>query len=240
MLIKGGTLTTVVIASYFEEEYVRRIREVDERLKVLYREDLVPPPRWPGDHAGPEEWERTPEDEGEFLAMLGEAEVLYDFPGQELTAIDVGPSYVAVASNDFPPPAPPGDAKDPTARAKRSKPGKGSVFLLARDGTVEELGKFDDAHVSVKAHAALADRRIPEGTLINVNCPAGETTGVEVTHLGSLEQPSGRDPGVRADGIDVHVDRDRMSRYRRRARRRDPAGLVGLRRRGRGIHQPVC
>jgi len=73
-------LTTVVIASYFEEEYVRRIRGVDERLQVLYREDLVPPPRWPGDHVGPDEWERAPEDDEEFLAMLGEAEVLYDFP----------------------------------------------------------------------------------------------------------------------------------------------------------------
>src|ERR687896_2004294 len=81
MLIKGGTLTTVVMAIYFEEEYVRHIREVDERLRVLYRVDLVPPPRWPGDHAGPEEWERTPQDEKAFLAMLGEAEVLYDFPG---------------------------------------------------------------------------------------------------------------------------------------------------------------
>jgi len=73
-------VTTVVVTSYFEEEYIRRIREVDERLRVLYREDLVPPPRWPGDHAGPEEWERSPEEEQEFLGMLGEAEVLYDFP----------------------------------------------------------------------------------------------------------------------------------------------------------------
>jgi phosphoglycerate dehydrogenase-like enzyme len=73
-------LVTVVIGSYFEEEHVRRIREVDGRLKVLYREDLVPPPRWPGDHAGPEDWRRSPEEEEEFLAMLGEAEVLYDFP----------------------------------------------------------------------------------------------------------------------------------------------------------------
>ena len=73
-------MTTVVIASYLEEEYIRRIREVDERLRVLYREDLVPPPRWPGDHAGPEEWERTPENEEEFLSMLSEAEILYDFP----------------------------------------------------------------------------------------------------------------------------------------------------------------
>jgi phosphoglycerate dehydrogenase-like enzyme len=85
-------LTTIVIASYFEEEYVRRIREVDERLWVLYREDLVPPPRWPGDHAGKEGWERTPEDEGEFLAMLGEAEVLYDFPiGHVEDLVEVAP-----------------------------------------------------------------------------------------------------------------------------------------------------
>jgi len=73
-------LTTVVITSYFEEEYIRRIREVDERLRVLYREVLVPPPRWPGDHVGLKEWERTPENEEAFLAMLGEAEILYDFP----------------------------------------------------------------------------------------------------------------------------------------------------------------
>src|SRR5215212_8930235 len=75
-----ANLTTLVVTSYFEEEHVRRIREVDGRLRVLYREDLVPPPRWPGDHAGPEDWRRTQEEEEEFLAMLEEAEVLYDFP----------------------------------------------------------------------------------------------------------------------------------------------------------------
>ena len=41
-------MVTVVISSYFEEEHVERIRKVDERLQVLYLEDLVPPPRWPG------------------------------------------------------------------------------------------------------------------------------------------------------------------------------------------------
>jgi phosphoglycerate dehydrogenase-like enzyme len=77
---EGGNLTTVVVTSYFEEEHVRRIKEVDGRLRVLYREDLVPPPRWPGDHVGPEDWGRTREEEEEFLALLAEAEILYDFP----------------------------------------------------------------------------------------------------------------------------------------------------------------
>ena len=85
-------MTTVLIASYFEEEYVRRIREVDGRLRVLYREDLVPPPRWPGDHAGPGKWERTPDGEEAFLKMLGEAEVLYDFPrGHVGDLVEVAP-----------------------------------------------------------------------------------------------------------------------------------------------------
>jgi phosphoglycerate dehydrogenase-like enzyme len=73
-------LVTVTIPSHLEEEHVERVREVDERLRVLYREDLVPPPRWPGDHVGPPGWRRTPEGEEEFLAMLAQAEVLYDFP----------------------------------------------------------------------------------------------------------------------------------------------------------------
>ena len=85
-------MVTVVIGSYFEEEYVRRIRGVDERLRVLYREDLVPPPRWTGDHVGPEDWRRTPEEEEEFLAMLKEAEVLYDFPrGHVRDLVEVAP-----------------------------------------------------------------------------------------------------------------------------------------------------
>ncbi|MEJ7872532.1 MAG: D-2-hydroxyacid dehydrogenase [Rubrobacteraceae bacterium] len=70
----------MVITSYFEEEHVERIRGVDDGLRVLYREDLVPPPRWPGDHAGPPDWRRSEKGEREFLEMLAEAEVLYDFP----------------------------------------------------------------------------------------------------------------------------------------------------------------
>lgn len=73
-------MTTVIITSYFEGRHVERIREVDERLRVLYREDLVPPPRWPGDPVGDPNWRRSEEGEKELLGMLAEAEVLYDFP----------------------------------------------------------------------------------------------------------------------------------------------------------------
>jgi hypothetical protein len=45
-------MVAVVICSYFEKEYIARIRKVDGRLQVLYREDPVPPPRWSGDHLG--------------------------------------------------------------------------------------------------------------------------------------------------------------------------------------------
>ncbi len=73
-------MPTVVITSYLEEEHVERIRNAGEGLEVLYREDLVPPPRWPGDHSGPPDWRRMEEGERAFLAMLGKAEILYDFP----------------------------------------------------------------------------------------------------------------------------------------------------------------
>src|SRR5918912_2228724 len=85
-------MVTVVICSYFEEEYITRMRKVDETLQVLYREDLVPPPRWPGDHVGPPGWRRSEGGEEEFLAMLKEAEVLYDFPrGHTKDLLQVAP-----------------------------------------------------------------------------------------------------------------------------------------------------
>ena len=73
-------MVTVVIASFFEREHIERIEGVDGDLRVLYREDLVPPPRWPGDHVGIRDWRRSEEEDAEFRAMLAEAEVLYDFP----------------------------------------------------------------------------------------------------------------------------------------------------------------
>ena len=86
-------MTTVVITSFFEEEYIERIQSVDESLRVLYKEELVPPSRWPGDHVGPADWNRTSEEDKEFRKMLAEAEVLYDFPRKHVRdLIEVAPN----------------------------------------------------------------------------------------------------------------------------------------------------
>jgi outer membrane protein assembly factor BamB len=83
----------------------------------------------------------------------GKASVLYDFGGQEVTALSVGPAFVAVASNEFgePPAAPstPDSSKEATPpRLKRPKPGKGKVYALDFDGRAQELYSNDSSHVS--------------------------------------------------------------------------------------------
>ncbi|HZQ82391.1 MAG TPA: D-2-hydroxyacid dehydrogenase [Gaiellaceae bacterium] len=76
-------MVTVLIATPIEPELVERLRAVDERLEVLYEPDLLPPPRYPSDHAGDPSFERTPEQEERFTALLSEAEVLFGFPGED-------------------------------------------------------------------------------------------------------------------------------------------------------------
>lgn len=85
-------MVKVVVASHFEEENVERIRAVDENVDVTYHKDLVPPPRWPGDIVGEAGWNRSSEEDEEFLSILSEAEVLLDFPrGIEGKLTDAAP-----------------------------------------------------------------------------------------------------------------------------------------------------
>src|SRR2546428_4530438 len=69
----------VLIAAPFEREHVDRIRALDPRIEVLHDPALLPRPRYVSDHAGGP-MKRTPEEEARFLAMLGRAEVVFDFP----------------------------------------------------------------------------------------------------------------------------------------------------------------
>jgi glyoxylate/hydroxypyruvate reductase A len=73
-----SSLLTVLIASYLEPEHVERIRKVDERLDVVYEPDLLPRPRYAADHVGAP-LQRSPEQEARWQALLGRADVLFDF-----------------------------------------------------------------------------------------------------------------------------------------------------------------
>jgi glyoxylate/hydroxypyruvate reductase len=72
----------VVIASPLEPELVERLREVDERLDVRFEPELLPSPRYPSDHHGEEGFERKPEQEERFAALVAGAEVLFGIPAE--------------------------------------------------------------------------------------------------------------------------------------------------------------
>ena len=67
----------VLIASYLEPEHVERIRQVDKRLEVIYEPSLLAVPAYPADHYGVPD--RTPEQQARWRALLGQADILFDF-----------------------------------------------------------------------------------------------------------------------------------------------------------------
>ena len=73
---------TVFIASPLEAEHVARIRAGDPALRVLYAPDLLPPVRYVADHKGAE-FTRSPEQERRWRELLGEADILWDFPAPD-------------------------------------------------------------------------------------------------------------------------------------------------------------
>ncbi|WP_273886502.1 D-2-hydroxyacid dehydrogenase [Rubrobacter naiadicus] len=76
-------MVKVAIASYLPQDQVQRIEKLDPAIEVLYDPEVVPPPRWPGDHVGPADWIPSPAQRERLLGMLAEAEVLYDFPREK-------------------------------------------------------------------------------------------------------------------------------------------------------------
>lgn len=82
MMNSMTTETTVAIAVPLEAEFVDRIRAVDPSVTILYEPDLLPPERFPADHAGDPNFRRTPEQEERYWEMLGKADVLYGFPNE--------------------------------------------------------------------------------------------------------------------------------------------------------------
>jgi glyoxylate/hydroxypyruvate reductase len=77
----SGGRVVVAIATPLAPVVAGRIEKVDDRLDVRYHPELLPPPRYPGDHRGTDAFHRTDEEEGRWRTMLGEAEVLFGVPG---------------------------------------------------------------------------------------------------------------------------------------------------------------
>lgn len=72
---------TAVICSPLSAEVADRIqREAPDGVAVVYRPDLVPPPRYTCDHVGDPSFRRTPEQEAEWRGILRDAEITWDFP----------------------------------------------------------------------------------------------------------------------------------------------------------------
>jgi len=70
-----------MIATPLEERLLQRIAEVDPRIQLLHDPELLPPPRFPMDHAGSPDFRRRPVDEQRFWEMVASAEVMLGIPG---------------------------------------------------------------------------------------------------------------------------------------------------------------
>ncbi len=80
---RGGKVVAM-ITSPLEPEHATRIAAAHpDRLELIYRPDLMPPPRYAADHGGDPAWRRTPEQQAEWRRLLRQAEVLWDFAAGE-------------------------------------------------------------------------------------------------------------------------------------------------------------
>src|SRR6056297_2759174 len=69
----------ILITSFLESEYVAEIEAVDQLINVIYRPDLIPPPRYIADHNGSPDFKRSKEQEKEWKGLLAKADILFDF-----------------------------------------------------------------------------------------------------------------------------------------------------------------
>jgi glyoxylate/hydroxypyruvate reductase len=77
----------VMVATPLEKELAERIAATDPRVELLFDPALLPPARYPGDHAGDPEFRRDPDGESRWKAMLDRAEVLFGIPGDSAEAL---------------------------------------------------------------------------------------------------------------------------------------------------------
>jgi phosphoglycerate dehydrogenase-like enzyme len=72
---------TVLIATPLEAKLAEPIAAADPGIELLHEPELLPPPRWPGDHAGDPAFRRGPEAEARWRSLLDRAVVSFGIPG---------------------------------------------------------------------------------------------------------------------------------------------------------------
>jgi glyoxylate/hydroxypyruvate reductase len=77
----------VMIATPLEKELAERVAAADPRVELLFDPALLPPARYPGDHAGDPQFRRDPDGEARWRTMLDRAEVLFGIPGDSAEAL---------------------------------------------------------------------------------------------------------------------------------------------------------
>lgn len=78
---------TVAIAVPLEAEFVAHIRGEFPDVTVLFEPELLPPERYPADHAGDPNFTRTSEQEARYWAMISAADILYGIPGDSVEGL---------------------------------------------------------------------------------------------------------------------------------------------------------
>lgn len=83
MKIMSPENITIAIAVPLSSELVERIKSAHPTVTVRYEPELLPPERFPADHAGDPAFKRTAEQEARYWKMLRSADVLYGFPNED-------------------------------------------------------------------------------------------------------------------------------------------------------------
>ncbi|MDQ0848733.1 phosphoglycerate dehydrogenase-like enzyme [Arthrobacter sp. B3I9] len=73
----------VVASTPISETLIQHIISLEPRIDFVRDQELLPPMRYPGDHAGDPAFLRTPEQQDRFDALVHSAEVLYGVPDEK-------------------------------------------------------------------------------------------------------------------------------------------------------------
>ena len=143
------------------------------------------------------------------------AEIVYDFPGNEITAIAERDGALAVAANEFPdPPAVISAAPMPSStgtpmRAPRPRPGKGRVWHLSREGRAERVHAQEDGHftsLELRADGTIYAAAGNNGRVVRINPDRTSAVWIDVDERQVMHIAlEGSDPYfVTADGAALY------------------------------------